>query len=158
MTHIGALALYLAFTLAIYAIGTSIWGATRRRPEWIASGVSAAYAVFGCVGVAVIVLLHALLTRDFNVEYVSSYSSSTLPLQYTIAALWGGQKGSLLFWTFILTFFSTLVHLQNREKNRDLMPYVTATMMIISLFFSGCCVSSPHHLNASLSLRKKVPI
>lgn len=145
MTHIGALALALAFILALYAIIASLWGALRRQEMWITSGAHAAYAVFGCVGVAVVTLLQALVTHDFNVEYVAAYSSSTLPLQYTIAALWGGQKGSLLFWTFLLTFFSTVVHLQNRAKNRELMPYVTATLMVIALFFLGllCFITPP---------------
>ena len=145
MTHLGSLALYLAFVLALYAITASLWGASRRQSVWIASGTHAAYAVFGCVGVAVAALLHALVTRDFNVEYVAAYSSSTLPLRYTVAALWGGQKGSLLFWTFILTFFSTIVHIQNRTKNRELMPYVTATLMTIALFFLGllCFITPP---------------
>ena len=137
MTHLGTLALALAFVLAVYAICMSVWGAVSRREMWITSGTNAAYAVFGCVLIAVVALLHALLTHDFNVEYVSSYSSSTLPVQYTVAALWGGQKGSLLFWTFILTVFSTIVLAQNRHKNRELMPYVTATLMVIALFFLG---------------------
>src|SRR5215475_862933 len=97
MTHIGTLALYLALVLTLYAIATNLWGVRRRQSAWIISGVHAVYAVFGCVLMAVIALLYALLTRDFNVEYVAAYSSSTLPLQYTVAALWGGQKGSLLF-------------------------------------------------------------
>jgi cytochrome c-type biogenesis protein CcmF len=145
MTHLGTLALYLAFVLALYAIATSLWGAFRRRSVWVESGTHAAYAVFGCVGVAVAALLQALVTRDFNVEYVAAYSSSTLPLRYTVAALWGGQKGSLLFWTFILTLFSTIVQAQNRAKNRELMPYVTATLMIIALFFLGllCFITPP---------------
>jgi cytochrome c-type biogenesis protein CcmF len=145
MTHLGSLALYLAFVLALYAIVTSVGGAFRRRSVWVASGTHAAYAVFGCVLMAVAALLHALVTRDFNLEYVAAYSSSTLPLSYTIAALWGGQKGSLLFWTFILTFFSTIVQVQNRAKNRELMPYVTATLMTIALFFLGllCFIASP---------------
>jgi cytochrome c-type biogenesis protein CcmF len=145
MSHLGSLALYLAFLLSLYALVTSLWGGSRRRLDWVASSVHAAHAVFACVSIAVMALLHALLTRDFNVEYVSSYSSSTLPLQYTIAAVWGGQKGSLLFWTFLLTFFSTLVHVQNREKNRDLMPYVTATLMMMALFFLGllCFITPP---------------
>ncbi|HEV8713351.1 MAG TPA: heme lyase CcmF/NrfE family subunit [Candidatus Binatia bacterium] len=145
MTHLGTLALYLAFVLALYAIATSLWGAFQRRSVWVASGTHAAYAVFGCVAVAVAALLHALVTRDFNVEYVAAYSSSTLPMRYTIAALWGGQKGSLLFWAFILTFFSTLVHVQNRAKNRELMPYVTATLMTLALFFLGllCFITPP---------------
>lgn len=145
MTHLGALAIYLAFVLALYAIITSLWGVFRRQEAWIASATHASHAVFGCVTVAVAALLHALVTRDFNVEYVAGYSSSTLPLRYTIAALWGGQKGSLLFWTFILTFFSTIVHLQNRTKNRELMPYVTVTLMAITLFFLGllCFITPP---------------
>ncbi len=145
MTHLGTLALYLAFVLALYAVATSLWGAWQRQSVWVASGTHAAYAVFACVGMAVCALLHALVTRDFNVEYVAAYSSSTLPLRYTVAALWGGQKGSLLFWAFILTFFSTIVHVQNRAKNRELMPYVTATLMIITLFFLGllCFITPP---------------
>jgi cytochrome c-type biogenesis protein CcmF len=145
MTHLGTLALYLALVLAVYAIVTSLWGVFRRQSAWIASSTQAAHAVFACVTIAVAALLHALVTRDFNVEYVASYSSSTLPLPYTIAALWGGQAGSLLFWAFILTFFSTVVHVQNRTKNRELMPYVTATLMVITLFFLGllCFITPP---------------
>ena len=145
MTHLGELALALAAMLAVYAICTSLLGALWRRERWIASGTQAAYAVHGCVTVAVVALLHALVTRDFNLEYVQAYSSSTLPMYYTIAALWGGQKGSLLFWTFILTTFSTIVQWQNREKNRDLMPYVTTTLMVITLFFLGmlCFITPP---------------
>ena len=95
--------------------------------------------------VASIALLHALLTRDFNVEYVASYSSSTLPLHYTVAAFWGGQKGSLLFWALIHCFFSAIVLFQNRTRNQELMPYVTATLMIIALFFLGllCFITPP---------------
>jgi len=145
MTHLGSLALSLASLLALYAIATSLWGVLQRREAWIASGTHAAYAVFGCVGVATIALLYALVTRDFNVEYVAGYSSSTLPMRYTVAALWGGQKGSLLFWTFILTLFSTIVQAQNRTKNRALMPYVTAALMAITLFFLGllCFITPP---------------
>ncbi len=97
----------------------------------------AAYVVHGLVAIAAAVLWRALLTEDFSLEYVASYSSTTLPLPYTIAALWGGQQGSLLFWVLILTTMSTLVHLQNRERNQALMPYVTATLMTIAVFFLG---------------------
>ena len=145
MTHLGTLALYLASLLSAYAVITSLWGVRTRRTAWIASGTQAAHAVCGCVGVASIALLHALLTRDFNVEYVASYSSSTLPIQYTVAAFWGGQKGSLLFWALIHCLFSSVVLFQNRTKNQELMPYVTATLMIIALFFLGllCFITPP---------------
>src|SRR2546429_6150254 len=145
MPALGRLAICLALLFAAYATGVSILGALRRRRHLVRSGEHAAYAVFALVVVAVAILLRALVQHDFSLEYVAAYSSSTLPLRYTIAALWGGQKGSLLFWTFILTFFSTIVQVQNRAKNRELMPYVTVTLMTIALFFLGllCFITPP---------------
>src|SRR5262245_49300775 len=135
MPELGRLGVCLAFLCAAYAVGVSLLGARRRREDLIRSGEHAAYAVWGLVVVAVAILVHALLTHDFSLEYVAAYSSSTLPAHYAFAALWGGQKGSLLFWVFMLSTFTTVVLLQNRERNRVLMPYVTATLMTVALFF-----------------------
>ncbi len=137
MPELGRLAICLALLFAVYATGVSIVGAIQRRRHLVRSGAHAAYAVFALVVVAVAILLRALLAHDFSLEYVAAYSSSTLPVQYTVAALWGGQKGSLLFWAFMLTLFTTIVQLQNRERNRDLMPWVTATLMTTATFFLG---------------------
>ena len=137
MPELGRLAICLALLFAAYATGVSIVGAIRRRRHLVRSGAHAAYAVFALVVVAVAILLRALLAHDFSLEYVAAYSSSTLPVQYTVAALWGGQKGSLLFWAFMLTLFTTIVQVQNRERNRDLMPWVTATLMTTAMFFLG---------------------
>ena len=135
MQQLGPLALNLALVLALYAIAMSLLGVWLRRRDFVASGEHAALAVWGCVVVAVASLLHLLVIHDFRVEYVAGYSSSTLPLYYTVAALWGGQKGSLLFWLLILTSITAIVELQNRDKNRDLMPWVTTALMTIAGFF-----------------------
>ena len=133
--ELGPLALHLGLVLAIYAVVTSLLGVWWRRRDVIASGEHAALAVWGCVIVAAAVLLHALASHDFRIEYVAAYSSSTLPLYYTVAALWGGQKGSLLFWLLILTSITAIVEMQNRHRNRELMPYVTAVLMSVATFF-----------------------
>src|SRR5690348_15958565 len=99
MVDVGALALTVAWVLALYAVVMAVAGAYWRKRDWVASAEHAALAVWGLTVIAVAALLHALATHDFNIEYVAHYSSSTLPLQYTVAALWGGQAGSLLFWT-----------------------------------------------------------
>jgi len=129
------MALLVAWVLAIYAIVFSFIGVGLRRRDVVRSAEHAALAVWGLVAVASASLLHALATHDFSIEYVAHYSSTTLPLPYVIAALWGGQAGSLLFWSLILTSMSAVVILQNRYKNRELMPIVTATLMVIALFF-----------------------
>src|SRR5690349_10494576 len=135
MPEVGRLAICLALLSAAYGAVAALVGGIRRRNDLIRSGEHAAYAVFALVAVATVILLRSLLTHDFSLEYVAAYSSSTLPTQYTVAALWGGQKGSLLFWSFMLSLFSTVVHLQNRQRNRALMPWVTMTLMTIAVFF-----------------------
>jgi cytochrome c-type biogenesis protein CcmF len=140
MPELGRLAVCLALLCALFSIVAGIVGAVRRRRDVVRSAEHAAYAVFGLVLVAALILLRALVTHDFSLEYVAAYSSSTLPANYTVAALWGGQKGSLLFWALVLTTFATIVQWQNRERNRELMPYVTATLMTVTAFFLSLVV------------------
>src|SRR5689334_16848998 len=140
MPDVGRLAICLALLFAAYGAIAALVGGIRRRNDLIRSAEHAAYATFALVAVATAILLRALLAHDFSLEYVAAYSSSTLPTQYVVAALWGGQKGSLLFWSFMLTLFSTIVHVQNRDKNRALMPWVTATLMTVASFFLGMVV------------------
>ncbi len=140
MADIGTLAIALALLFAVFAVAASAYGGLGRHGMWVRSGEHAAYVVFALVATAVGILLHALLTHDFSIEYVASYSSSTLPVRYTVAALWGGQKGSLLWWVFILSVFSTIVHVQNRRRNRALMPWVTVVLMTVATFFLSLLV------------------
>ncbi len=140
MAELGRLAVCLALLCAVFSIGAALVGARSRRRDVVRSAEHAAYAVWGLVVLAAGVLLHALLTHDFSLEYVAAYSSSTLPTNYVVAALWGGQKGSLLFWSLMLTTFTSIVQWQNRDRNRELMPYVTATLMTVATFFLGLVV------------------
>jgi cytochrome c-type biogenesis protein CcmF len=135
MITIGNLAVFLALIAALYSIGASVYGGIRRRRDFIASGEHAAYTCHAMVVIASIALLHGLITSDFSLKYVAHYTSSTLPLRFKISALWGGMEGSLLFWALILTTMSSLVIFQNRSRNRELMPYVTATTMTVGAFF-----------------------
>ncbi len=52
-----------------------------------------------------------------------------MPTIYKFTAWWGGQEGSLLFWSWLLATYSVVVVFQNRRKFRDMMPYVTAVLM-----------------------------
>lgn len=131
----GAVALAVAWLVAVYGVAASLWGGFTQRQEFVRSAEHAALAVWGLVTIAAADLLSGLVSRDFNLEYVAQYSSTTLPLHYTVAALWGGQAGSLLFWLLILTSMAAVVVLQNRAQNRALMPFVVATLLCIALFF-----------------------
>ena len=59
--------------------------------------------------VAVACLWHVLLIGDFRVEYVAENTNRALPTMYLIAALWGGQNGSIMFWGWLLALYTVLI-------------------------------------------------
>jgi cytochrome c-type biogenesis protein CcmF len=135
MNQLGYYFLLLALSAAIYGTVTSVLGARRNREDLVRTGERGALSVTVLLSLAIIILLHALVTRNFQNEYVAQYSNRALPIGYTITALWGGQKGSLLFWGWLLSAYSGIVIYINRKRNRELMPYVTAVLLVVNAFF-----------------------
>ncbi len=101
------------------------------------SAENAVLSYFAVILAAAVCLWYLLLTDQFQVEYVAGYSSLDQPTYYKFTALWGGQSGSLLFWALILGLFAAVTVVQNRHRNRPLMPYVSATLMGTGLFFAA---------------------
>ena len=119
MNDIGGAALKFAFVTALYAVVIALLGVWRRRLEMVRSAERATYGVFGLVTISMVAMLYALLTHDFRLQYVASVSSRAMPTFYIIAALWGGQEGSMLLWLWLLAMYSALVVGQNRYRNRS---------------------------------------
>jgi Cytochrome c biogenesis factor len=71
-------------------------------------------------------LVYSLITGDFRLSYVASHSNQSMPTIYKFTAWWGGQGGSLLLWSWILSCYSAVVVFTNRRRFRDMMPYVIA--------------------------------
>ena len=135
MENIGALAVLLAFCLAVYAIVGSITGKLSRNPFLIVSGERAVYGVWFLVTLASAVLVSALMTGDFRFSYVAEESNRAMPLIYKFTAWWGGQAGSLLLWSWLLSTYAAVVIFTNRRKHRDFMPYVVAVLSTVQAFF-----------------------
>jgi cytochrome c-type biogenesis protein CcmF len=137
MAQVGQFALALAFIAALYSIVASIIGIRSRNDKLIASGRNAAIVNFAAISTAIFSLGYLFYTNDFSIAYVAAHSSIDLPLHFKISSIWGGQEGSLLFWGWILTVYTTLVIIQNRNKHRSMMPWVTAVLMGTSIFFTA---------------------
>ncbi len=135
MVEIGYFSLIFALMFAAYSGLSSIFGVKGQRGELVASSENAAIAVWGFLTLASVALVYALVSRDFQVEYVAQYTNRSLPLIYTLTAFYAGQEGSLLLWAWLLSLFSSIVIWQNREKNRELLPYATLVLMAITFFF-----------------------
>ena len=76
-----------------------------------------------------------LFTDNFSLAYVAEHSNRALPLFYKFAALWSGQEGSLLFWSWLLSIYAFCALFLNRKKHPELMPYVGVTLAGVQIFF-----------------------
>ena len=135
MIDIGYFALCLALLASGYGVIASAVGARRGHLGLVRSGENAVLATCALLTIAVVTLWQALLSHDFQVEYVAENSNRSMPLFYLVTALWGGQNGSLLFWGWILSLYSASVVALYRQRYRELMPYVVATLAFTSFFF-----------------------
>jgi len=122
MENLGALALLLAFCISVYAIVASVAGRLKNKPFLTLSGERAVLAVWVLVTTASGLLVYSLLTGDFRMAYVATHTNRAMPLFYKFAAWWGGQEGSLLFWSWILSTYGAVVVLTNRNRQRAMMP------------------------------------
>ena len=106
------LALFAALGGAGYA-AVLLWrGELRRAPavEYAAHVVSLGFLVASGI------LLYALWTLDFSVEYVASYTDRALDIFYRITAFWAGQAGSFLFWALVAALGGSLFALTRARR------------------------------------------
>jgi cytochrome c-type biogenesis protein CcmF len=135
MENLGSLAILLAFCAAIYAVVASVVGRLKHKPFLIVSGARAVYAIWALVTLASGILVYAIMTGDFRFAYVAEHSNKAMPTLYKFAAWWGGQEGSLLFWSWLLSNYVAVVAFTNRRKHREMMPYVIGVLSTVQTFF-----------------------
>src|SRR5579875_3243545 len=159
MENLGSLAILLAFCAAIYAAVASVAGRIRRKPFLVVSGARAVYAIWLLITIGSAILVYAMMTGDFRFAYVAEHSNKAMPMLYKFAAWWGGQEGSLLFWSWLLATYTAIVAYTNRRKHRDLMPYVIGVLATVQTFFllMNNFVANPFQMLAEDKLIVSVP-
>src|SRR5262245_47385588 len=135
MASLGSFLLLTAFVVCSYAAVASVAGARRGSRKLIESGIGSLYLVCALMTAASAVMINAFLTNDYTIKYVAQESDSVQPFFYKITAYWGGLDGSIMFWVFLLSVFGSLAVYVNRERYRELIPYVVATISAVQMFF-----------------------
>ncbi len=135
MDVVGAFALVLALLAAGYSVVAGIIGIRTQRPLITKSARNAGLTIFPLVTLGVGSLVALFFQNNFSIAYVVEHSNRTLPAYYKFAALWSGQEGSLLFWSWLLSIFAFIALFSNRKKHPELMPYVVVILGSIQLFF-----------------------
>src|ERR671939_1302450 len=135
MASLGSFLLLATFVVCSYAAVVSVVGARRGSRRLVESGIGAFYTICALMTVASAVMINAFLTGDYSIKYVAHYSDSVQPLFYKITSYWGGLDGSIMFWVFLLSLFGSAAVYINRERHRELIPYVVATIAVVEMFF-----------------------
>jgi len=135
MASLGSFLLLASFVVCSYAAVVSVVGARRHARRLVESGIGAFYLVCALMTAATAVLVNAFLTGDYSIKYVVQNSDSVQPLFYKITSYWGGLDGSIMFWVFLLSIFGSIAVYVNRERHRELIPYVVATISTVQMFF-----------------------
>lgn len=139
---LGHVTLALAFLLALYGLVAAGVGLVKQSGQWIESARLALILIFVFLTISTGVLLLLLATKRFDVVFVHSVINRGMPLYLRLTALWGGQSGSLLFWSWLLAGFSIFFALRKWHDAPELLPwglmvvfFVLGFFLILNVFF-----------------------
>ena len=133
--ELGNFALILSALVALILGTLPLLGAHNRRMSWVAVARPATSALALLVTFSFACLTHAFVNNDFSVVYVAQHSNSLLPLQYRVAAVWGGHEGSLLLWMLMLTWWAFAVRMLSGQLPEIMVARVLGTLGLVAFGF-----------------------
>jgi cytochrome c-type biogenesis protein CcmF len=134
MPLFGSTILYLVLVMSAATFAVAV--AAGPHPKLLRPARLFAYTTCGLIALDVAILAYCFQTHDFSVRYVQRYSDRSMEWFYLFTALWGGQDGSLLWWTFILSMYTAACVRWLRGRYFGLQPYLIATIMVVIMFFA----------------------
>ncbi len=157
MHHLGNFSLIAVLALTAFAGVAALLAARQRSGALLESARRAILGAAGFSALSIASLLALFLADDFRFRYVASYSAAALPIPYKVSALWAGNDGSLLLWTFLMLAFAAACVI--RRRNDALLPQVIATLSGLILFFAGMnyWVSNPFGQLAEITAAGPIP-
>ncbi|MEH7249669.1 heme lyase CcmF/NrfE family subunit [Neobacillus niacini] len=127
--------IYVGLALAVYSLLIITLGISTKNQKYINSGKGGVIGVMVCASMAMLSLFYLLATSQFQYEYVNSYTSSELPVIYKLTALWAGNSGSLLLWTFFLVLYTVMIAFSRKMRGNPMVPYISAILLGNIVFF-----------------------
>lgn len=135
IANFGYGALVITFLVSLFGIGASVYGMRRNKPAWVDSARNAMLLTFPLLSLSALSIIILLVSDHYEVEYVANVTSRSMPLYLKITALWGGQSGSLIFWSWLMSAFASAVTLRKWDRDRELLPWVIVVSLITLAFF-----------------------
>lgn len=125
----------ITFLLSIYGVIAAIYGVQRKDSRWVESARLAMLLTFPLLTLGSLSLIYLLVNGNYEVQFVQSVTSSSMPLYLRVTALWGGQAGSLVFWSWLMSAFASAVTLRKWNRDQEFLPWVIVVSLITLAFF-----------------------
>jgi len=135
LVNFGLGALILTFLVGLYGIGAAVYGYQKKESRWVESARNSMLLTFPLLTIAVTMIIILLVQNHFEVAYVTQVTSRSMPAYLKVTALWGGQPGSLVFWSWLMAIFATTVALRNWTRDREFLPWVIIVVLVTLTFF-----------------------
>jgi cytochrome c-type biogenesis protein CcmF len=132
---VGYFAMVIVLLVSIYGAGAAAYGASRKKSQWIESARYAMFLTWPLLTIAAGALVILLVSGRFDIAYVYSVTSQSMPVYLKVTALWGGQAGSLVFWSWLMSAFATAASIRKWDRDREFLPWVIVVTLITLAFF-----------------------
>lgn len=132
--------LLVSFIVTIYSGVAAVYGVTNRSAALVESARRAQLLTFPLITISSIVLIYLLVNNRFDVAFVYEVTSKSMPTYLKVTAWWGGQAGSLLFWSWLLAVFTSAITLRKWDRDIEFLPWVIVVSAVTLAFFLGMIV------------------
>ena len=133
LNNIGETLLFISFLAGLIGLYSYLVGIRKKSNLLVFIGTRSILAIFALLSISVLVLIYLLTTKDYSNAYVAKNISNDLSFIYSIAALWAGQEGSLLLWSWILSLYTLTIRFSKPFKS--LLPSSESVSLFILSFF-----------------------
>ena len=133
LNNIGETLLFISFLAGLIGLYSYFVGIRKKSNLLVSIGTRSILAIFALLSISVLVLIYLLTTKDYSNAYVAKNISNDLSFIYSIAALWAGQEGSLLLWSWILSLYTLTIRFSKPFKS--LLPSSESVSLFILSFF-----------------------
>ncbi|MBI5822660.1 MAG: heme lyase CcmF/NrfE family subunit [Chloroflexi bacterium] len=132
--------LLVSLIVAIYSGLAAVYGAMNKSAALVESARRAMLLTFPLISVAAAALIYLLINDHYEVAFVYEVTSRSMPTYLKVTAWWGGQAGSLVFWSWLLAVFTSAVTLRKWDRDIEFLPWVILVSAITLTFFLGMTV------------------
>jgi cytochrome c-type biogenesis protein CcmF len=129
--------LFITFLVTLYSVFAAIYGERMKIPAMVESARRAMLLTWPLLTLTAGVLIYLLINNHYEVQFVYEVTSRSMPTYLKVTAWWGGQAGSLLFWSWLMSAFASLVTLRKWDRDREFLPWVIVVACVTMAFFIG---------------------